>query len=84
MNKHIQIEVDVIENAVFENWRHIYVAVVISEIAFWFVKAKDVVPPVKPVIFVGNRSASDKAKVAVAHVKIKDALKNEQRPILLD
>ena len=47
-------------------------------------KAKDIVPAVKPVIFVRNGSASDKAKIAVAHVKIENPFENQQRPILLD
>jgi len=53
-------------------------------VTFGFVEAKDVVPAVEPVVFVRERSASDKAKVLVAHIKIKNTLEDQQRSFLLD
>src|SRR6266576_850418 len=77
LHQNIYVQIDVTENAAFDGWRHVYVAVVEFGRPIALQKSKDVVPAIRPIVFNRPSSTLYVSEQMVLHLIFKFGIKDD-------
>ena len=83
-DQHVDIQIDITEDAPVKTRRHTHVAIEALKYFVSIAKAKHVEPAIEPIVFSTDRSRSNPAEQFVFDVFVENSVENQQWPGLLN